>query len=130
MQVRRDRPVRELTCDDVNRSLSRQEVLLAGLVQKLQRGTGLVCVDNGKLQDVKQKLLIALKDKVRMCCTVHLAGSCRSACAVYNAVAAAQVMCKCEHVALSCCAQCILRSLQQSVHARTATGWLGSLASC
>jgi hypothetical protein len=68
--VRRDRPVRELTCDDVNRSLSRQEALLASLVQKLQRGTGLVTVDNGKLQDVRQKLTHVLKDKV--CMTVCL----------------------------------------------------------
>lgn len=63
--MRRDRPVREMTCDDVNRSLARQEALLASLVQKLQRGTGLVTVDNGKLQDIRQKLTHVLKDKVR-----------------------------------------------------------------
>lgn len=66
-QVRRARPARELTCDDLNRGLSRQEVLLGSLVQKLQRGTGLVRVDSGKLQDVKQKLTATLKDKVRCC---------------------------------------------------------------
>jgi hypothetical protein len=48
----------------VNRSLSRQEALLASLLQKLQRGTGLVAVDNGKLQDTRQKLTHVLKDKV------------------------------------------------------------------
>lgn len=63
-QVRRDRPFRELTCDDVNRSLARQEALLGGLIQKLQRGSGLVSVDSGKLQDVRQRLAGSLKDKL------------------------------------------------------------------
>jgi hypothetical protein len=66
--VRRARPARETVCDDVNRSLSRQEALLGSLVQKLQRGTGLVSVDSGKLQEVKQKLTATLKDKVRCQC--------------------------------------------------------------
>jgi len=65
--VRRDRPFRELTCDDVNRSLARQEALLGGLIQKLQRGSGLVSVDSGKLQDVRQRLAGSLKDKVWRC---------------------------------------------------------------
>lgn len=63
-QVRRARPARETVCDDVNRSLSRQEALLGSLVQKLQRGTGLVSVDSSKLQEGKQKLTATLKDKL------------------------------------------------------------------
>lgn len=77
VQVRRARPARELTCDEVNRGLSRQEALLGSLLQKLQRGAGLVCVDSGKLQEVKQKLTATLKDKVRCCpggpCAVAIA---------------------------------------------------------
>lgn len=59
------RPLRERTCDDVNRSLARQEAVLINLMQKLQRGSALVAVDIGKLQDVYQKLATSLKDKVR-----------------------------------------------------------------
>lgn len=72
MQVRRDRPVRELTCDDCGRALARQEALLGNLLQKLQRGAGLVAVDIGKLQDVRQRLATALNDKVGRCQCIKL----------------------------------------------------------
>jgi hypothetical protein len=65
LQARLMRPLRERTCDDVNRSLARQEAVLINLMQKLQRGSALVAVDIGKLQDVYQKLATSLKDKVR-----------------------------------------------------------------
>lgn len=63
-QARRNRPTREMTCDEVNRSLSRQEALLANLLQKLQRGSALVAVDTSKLQDVRQRVAASLNDKV------------------------------------------------------------------
>lgn len=44
--------------------MARQEALLGTLIQKLQRGAGLVSVDSGKLQDVRQRLSSSLKDKV------------------------------------------------------------------
>lgn len=66
-QARRNRPMREMTCDEVNRSLSRQEALLANLLQKLQRGSALVAVDTGKLQDVRQRVSSSLNDKVCRC---------------------------------------------------------------
>lgn len=63
-QARRNRPVREMTCDEVARSLSRQEALLANLLHKLQRGSALVAVDSSKLQDVRQRVARSLSDKV------------------------------------------------------------------
>lgn len=59
-----------MTCDEVNRSLSRQEALLANLLQKLQRGSALVAVDTSKLQDVRQRVAASLNDKVcfQGCC--------------------------------------------------------------
>lgn len=53
--------------------------MLINLMQKLQRGSALVAVDIGKLQDVYQKLATSLKDKVRWpssqenaCCCQHI----------------------------------------------------------
>jgi hypothetical protein len=45
--------------------------VLLNLLQKLQRGSALVVVDIGKLQDVYQKLATSLKDKVR--CAIRFA---------------------------------------------------------
>ena len=53
-----------MTCDEVARSLSRQEALLANLLHKLQRGSALVAVDSSKLQDVRQRVARSLSDKV------------------------------------------------------------------
>jgi hypothetical protein len=64
LQVRSDRPTRELVCDEVNRSLARQEVLLAGLLERLVRAAALVTADSGKLAGIKQQLSKDLKDKV------------------------------------------------------------------
>jgi hypothetical protein len=64
MQVRSDRPVRELVCDEVNRSLARQEALLGGLIERLGRAAALVTADSSKLAGIKQQLSRDLKDKV------------------------------------------------------------------
>lgn len=64
LQVRSDRPQRELVCDEVNRSLARQETLLCGLLERLGRAVALVAADSGKLAGIKQLLSRDLKDKV------------------------------------------------------------------
>lgn len=60
--------MRELTCDDVNRSLAKQEHLLAGLLERLKRGLALVIADTDKLNAIKQQLSRDLKDKVGLLC--------------------------------------------------------------
>eukprot|EP00775_Hariotina_reticulata_P005819 gene5819-6060_t len=62
-QARSDRPPRELTCDQVNRSLMHQEGLLNTLMSRLQRGLTLVTADMEKLSSCKQQLGRDLKDK-------------------------------------------------------------------
>jgi hypothetical protein len=58
--------MRELVCDEVNRSLARQEVLLGGLLERLGRAAALMTADSGKLAGIKQLLSRDLKDKVRV----------------------------------------------------------------
>jgi hypothetical protein len=56
--------VRELCCDEVSRGLARQEVLLGGLISKLQRVSSLVAHGADRLASCKQRLASSLRDKL------------------------------------------------------------------
>eukprot|EP00878_Enallax_costatus_P037513 GHUV01042379.1.p2 GENE.GHUV01042379.1~~GHUV01042379.1.p2 ORF type:complete len:333 (+),score=133.96 GHUV01042379.1:1385-2383(+) len=62
-QVRCDRPAREQTCDEVTRTLMKQQDILGSLLDRLQHGLMLVTADMDKLNSCRQQLTRDLKDK-------------------------------------------------------------------
>lgn len=64
LQLRHERPQRELTNDQVSHQLYTQETLLQGLLGKLNRAILLVRTDIDQLSGCKQRLTKDLKDKV------------------------------------------------------------------
>ncbi len=64
LQVRSGRPVREMTMDDVEKSLLKQQGLLGSFAERVNRAIAQVDKEVAALESVRAKLEADLRDKV------------------------------------------------------------------